>query len=177
MFTMEVDQDIQLSLVEESFAEQYEALVKANYDYLKQWLAWPEFCQSADDFKGFVKKSLHDYADGKSLSCGLIYQGKLVGNISFNSIDPKLKKVEIGYWLSADYQGKGIITRACQHLIDYAFTQLDMQKVQISAAKDNQASRAVCERLGMTLEGIITHAEKVGDRILDHAIYGIYKEG
>ena len=56
MFSMEVDHDIQLSLVEPSFTEQYEALAKANYDYLKQWLAWPEFCQSADDFKGFVKK-------------------------------------------------------------------------------------------------------------------------
>lgn len=176
MFVMEVDQDIQLSLIEASFSEHYEALAKANYDYLKQWLAWPDFCQSADDFKGFAQKSLHDYADGKSLTCGIFYKGQLVGNISFNDIDHKLKKVSMGYWLSADYQGKGIITRACQHLINYAFTQLNMQKVQISAAKDNLASRAVCERLNMTLEGTITHAEKVGDRILDHAVYGLYQQ-
>lgn len=175
MFIMEVDQDITLSLIETGFSESYEILVKANYDYLKQWLAWPYFCQSTDDFQQFVKRSLHDYADGKSLTCGLFYQEQLVGNISFNKIDHNLKKVEMGYWLSEDYQGKGIITRACQHLIQYAFTELDMQKVQICAAKDNQASRAVCERLGMTLEGTITHAEKVGDRILDHAVYGLYK--
>jgi len=175
MFAMEVDQDIKLGLVDPSFSEAYSTLVKANYDYLKQWLAWPVFCQSADDFKEFVQKSLHDYADGKSLTCGIFYQEELVGNISFNSIDHKLKKAEIGYWLSADYQGKGIITRSCQHLIQYAFTELDIQKIQISAAKDNLASRAVCERLNMTLEGTITHAEKVGDRILDHAVYGLYK--
>jgi ribosomal-protein-serine acetyltransferase len=175
MFTMEVDQDITLCLIEASFSEQYEALAKANYDHLKQWLAWPDFCQSADDFKEFAKRSLHDYADGKSLTCGLFYQGILVGNISFNKIDHNLKTVVMGYWLSADYQGKGIITRACQHLIQYAFTKLDMQKIQISAAKDNLASRAVCERLNMTLEGTITHAEKIGNRILDHAIYGLYK--
>jgi len=28
----------------------------------------------------------------------------------------------------------------------------------------------------MTLEGTITHAEKIGDRILDHAVYGLYKQ-
>ena len=176
MFAMEVDQDIKLGLVDTGFSEAYAELAKANYDYLKQWLAWPDFCQSADDFRQFAKRSLHDYADGKSLTCGIFYQENLVGNISFNDIDHKLKKVTMGYWLSADYQGKGIITRACQHLIQYAFTELDMQKIQISAAKENLASRAVCERLNMTLEGTITHAEKVGDRILDHAIYGLYRE-
>ena len=176
MFSMEVDQDIQLALIDAHFSERYETLAKANYDYLKQWLAWPDLCKSADDFKQFAKRSLHDYADGKSLTCALFYQDQLVGNISFNDIDHKLKKVTIGYWLSADHQGKGIITRACQHLIQYAFNELYMQKIQISAAKDNLASRSVCERLNMTLEGVITHAEKIDGRILDHAVYGLYKQ-
>ncbi|NRB70176.1 MAG: GNAT family N-acetyltransferase, partial [Vibrio sp.] len=49
-------------------------------------------------------------------------------------------------------------------------------KVQLSAAKDNLPSRRVAERVGMTLEGIITNEEKIGDRILDHAIYGIHRQ-
>jgi ribosomal-protein-serine acetyltransferase len=51
-----------------------------------------------------------------------------------------------------------------------------MQKVQMSVAVENTRSRAVCERLGMVLEGIITNEEKIGERILDHAIYGLYRE-
>jgi len=45
----------------------------------------------------------------------------------------------------------------------------------LGAAEDNAASRAVCECLGLKLEGIITNNEEVGDRVLDHAIYGIRK--
>jgi ribosomal-protein-serine acetyltransferase len=60
-------------------------------------------------------------------------------------------------------------------LIDIAFNEHMLEKVQLAAAKDNLASRAVAERCGMTLEGILTNREKVGDRILDHAIYGIHK--
>ncbi|POF57850.1 RimJ/RimL family protein N-acetyltransferase, partial [Vibrio vulnificus] len=43
------------------------------------------------------------------------------------------------------------------------------------AAKENTASRAVAERLGMSLEGIISRNEKVQDRVLDHAVYALRK--
>ncbi|REG84305.1 GNAT family N-acetyltransferase [Marinomonas pollencensis] len=116
---------------------------------------------------------MHDYADGKSLVCAIFYNDTLVGNISFNSIDYDLKRVDIGYWLSANYQGKGIVSKCVTKLITMAFTDLNMEKVQISAALNNQPSRQVCERLGFKLEGVITRAEKVNGRVLDHAIYGL----
>ncbi len=103
----------------------------------------------------------------------MIYKDKLVGNISFNSVSHQLKKVEMGYWLSSDYQGKGIVSRSVLKLIDVAFTDLDMEKVQISAATGNQPSRNVCERLGFVLEGTITRAENLNGRIVDHAVYGL----
>ena len=83
---------------------------------------------------------------------------------------------KIGYWLSKHHQGNGIVTRVVKHLIDFAFNELNMEKVQLSAAVENRASRrSVAERSGMTLEGVITNQEKIGERILDHAIYGIHR--
>lgn len=173
MFNFKVDDDIKLALVHESFAPKYLQLVQANYDYLERWLAWPPHMKSEDNFKTFIRNSLHDYADGKSMVCGILYHGELVGNVSYNLIDRKLKKVELGYWIALPYQGKGIMTRVCRTLIELAFQELDMEKVQISAAVGNSPSRAVCERLGLTLEGIITNAENLNGRIVDHAVYGV----
>lgn len=48
-----------------------------------------------------------------------------------------------------------------------------MEKIQISAATGNQPSRNVCERLGFVLEGIITRAENLNGRVVDHAVYGL----
>lgn len=175
MFNRTVDDEINLYLVNDAFTERYAELAKENNKYLSQWLAWPGVCTTQNDFKKFVKNSLHQYADGKSMNCAIEFRGEIVGNAGFNTINHDLKKVEIGYWIGKQYQGNGIITRVCQHLIDFAFIKFDMEKVQISAAEDNLPSRAVCERLGMKLEGIITHQEKVGDRILNHAIYGIHR--
>ena len=42
-------------------------------------------------------------------------------------------------------------------------------------ATENLASRAICERLGMKLEGIISNAENLNGRIVDHAIYGLHR--
>jgi ribosomal-protein-serine acetyltransferase len=94
----------------------------------------------------------------------MFYEDELVGNISFNTINHDLKKVEIGYWLREQFRGKGIVTRSVSKLIDMAFRELNMQKVQISAAVDNAPSRNVCKRLGFNLEGIITCAENLNGK-------------
>lgn len=176
MFTVTVDKEIQLALVQPSFASQYVQLIQDDIEYLAEWLQWPPHCQTEEDFRGFVSRSLHDYADGKSITCAMIYCGELVGSISFNTIRNDVKSVEIGYWIASKYQGKGIVSRSVSALIEMAFQQLAMEKVQISAAENNSASRAVCERLGLHLEGIISNAENLNGRIVDHAIYAMHKE-
>lgn len=169
-----VDDNITLKLVNPAFAPRYVELVTQNNAYLAKWLGWVNKCNNLEFFQKFIAKSLTDFNAGKSMTCAIEYQGDIVGNISFSQIDHSLKKVEIGYWLAEQYQGNGIITRACNRLIDYAFTELKVEKVQIAAAEHNLPSRQVCERLGMKLEGIISHREKVGERILSHAMYALY---
>lgn len=173
MFTSTVDDEIQLALVQDSFALNYATLVQTQLDYLSQWLAWPPYCQSEQAFTSFIQGALHEYAEGKSITCAILFNGVIVGNCSLNNINRSLQRADIGYWLSQDYQGKGIVTRSVQALIKIAFNDLDLEKVQLSAAVENHSSRQVAERLGMVLEGIITRNEKVGDRVLDHAIYAL----
>ena len=105
----------------------------------------------------------------------MFYKDTLVGNISFNSINHQLKRVDMGYWFSAEYQGRGIVTRSVAMLIEIAFTELNMEKVRICAATENQSSRKLCERLGFVLEGCITRAENLNGRVVDHAVYGLHR--
>lgn len=176
MFTLEVETDLELALVEPSFSKAYYNIVCEQRDYLSQWLVWPAHADSEGFFESFVKKSLNDYAEGKSLTCAMVFQGNVVGNISFNVISYELKKVEIGYWLSNEHQGKGIVTKSVSKLIAYAFSQLKMEVVQISAAIDNTQSRKVCDRLGFKLNGVITNSENLNGRIVDHAVYSINRD-
>ncbi|MCX4026567.1 GNAT family N-acetyltransferase [Endozoicomonas sp. SM1973] len=176
MFVLEVNKTIKLELVHPAIAQQLYKLVESNRAYLSEWLPWVSKAESIEDYESFIKQVLYDYAAGKKMACSILFEGKLVGVCGFNAIEPVLKRAEIGYWIASEYQGKGIVTQVCQKLIEIAFDYYNVDKVQISAAKDNIRSRAICERLGMNLEGIITNQENVKGKIVDHAIYGLHKE-
>lgn len=175
MFTRKINDDLSLALVQPSFVKDYLVLISADRQFFSRYLPWAAHMHSEDDFMGFITHSLQSYGEGKTIPCSMIYKGQLVGNISLDNINHPLKKAKMGYWLGVQYQGLGIVTTAASELIDMAFNELGLTKVEIHAATDNTASRAVPERLGFELEGIITQAENVNGRIVDHAVYGLLK--
>lgn len=180
MFPLVINKDLKLALVEPAFAKDYYAIVSRQRDYLSQWLGWVSRANDEAFFSAFINQSLHDYLAGKSLTCAMIYRDEVVGNISFNRILPALKKVEVGYWLRQDFQGKGIVSQSVSALVDYAFAPskaggLGMDVVQIATAVNNEPSQRVCKRLGFAFCGIVPHAENVDGRIVDHAIYTLKK--
>ncbi|USD64023.1 GNAT family protein [Vibrio sp. SCSIO 43136] len=175
MFSLRVDEELEIALVQPSFAKQYLSLVSEHRDALSEWLVWPEHGKDEAFFQSFITRSLHGYADGKSLTCAMVYHGKVVGSISYNSIDTSLGKVTMGYWCAPSYQGKGIVTRCVKKLIDYAFEHYQVHKVEIHVATGNLPSQAVCQRLGLEQEGVITRAENLNGRIVDHIIFAIHR--
>ncbi len=176
MFQLKIDDQLQLVVLYPALAQELFELVDQNRDYLSVWLPFPPVIKSVDDTMNFIEKSVNGFGEGNFFHLGIKEQGKLVGVTGFNKIYKSLKKVDIGYWLAERHQGKGIINRSCQAMIQYAFEALDMQKVEIRAARDNLKSREVCEKLGFTLEGIITNSANLNGKIQDFAIYGLHKE-
>ncbi|REC95614.1 GNAT family N-acetyltransferase [Kushneria indalinina] len=179
MFHHSINETLSLSLLHPHMAPELYRLVADNRAHLSPWLGWVAHTVSPADSAGFIRQSLHDYADGKRLICGLHYHQTrpvLVGTISFNEILPATGRASLGYWLGERWQGQGLMTLACQAMTRLAFEHYGLEKVQISAATGNTRSRAVCERLGATLEGVITRAESVNGVVHDHAVYGLFRD-
>jgi len=93
-------------------------------------------------------------SDRVNITCAIYYKNTFVGLVGLKDTDLINNKTEIGYWLSESFQHKGIITRSCKGLMDYAFKILGMNRVQLKAATENFKSQRVAERLGLSLEGI-----------------------
>jgi ribosomal-protein-serine acetyltransferase len=72
-----------------------------------------------------------------------------------------------------EFEGKGLVTKTCRALIDYAFNELGLNRMIISCATENQKSRAVPERLGFTQEGILRQSEWLRDHFVDMVVYGL----
>ena len=172
----QVDHELQLESLHRSLAEPLFALIDQHRADLTCWLAWPPHTQVVEDVRAFIREQVQRMALRQSMQFALRYRGEVVGLCGFNLICRPLGRADIGYWLAPSHRGQGVITRACRFLLDYAFSALGLSLVQIAAATGNQASRAVCERLGMGLHAIQTQAEQLAHGWVDHAVYRMTAE-
>lgn len=173
MFTLKVTPDIELGLLELHHAEEIFALIDKDRAYLKEWMPWLDFNTSVTDSRKNVASSAQNWAERKSMSPAIIYQGKIVGKCSFNTLDWTNKKTEIGYWLGQEFQGKGIVTACVRFLTTYAFEEFGLNRVEIHCATQNVKSRALPERLGYVHEGTVRDGYWLNDKFGDMEIYGM----
>lgn len=175
MFTHIIDNDLELRLLEMKNAEDVYQLVITDKEYLKMWLPWVENTTSVDYTKGFIKTELMRFANNNGFTSGIFYKNQFAGCIGIHEIDWNHRKTSLGYWIGKRHQGLGLITRSCKEIIRYCFEELDLNRVEIRACKENLKSRAIPERLGFQFEGTIREAEYLNNEYFDHVIYGMIK--
>lgn len=173
MFSLRISENIELGLLEPRHADKLFALVEKNREHLREWLTWVDDSKSATDTEQFIKTSLNRYASNGSFTAGILYKSELAGVIELHKIDWSNRSTSIGYWLSASFEGKGVMTDACRGLVEYAFNELHLNRVTVQCATENKKSRAIPARLGFKQEGTIRQVLWLYDRFVDLAVYGI----
>ena len=85
--------------------------------------------------------------------------------------------MEVGYWLSFPFQKKGIVSLSLQVIINHAFTNMDMNRIQIKCAVQNIPSNRIPQRLNFRFEGIERDGELLSDgNFTDLNIYSILRK-
>lgn len=173
MFQLRVNDEIEVRMFEESDAETVFALVDRNRDYLREWLIWVDRSDSPEVTRQFIRDSKRRYENKEALSAGIWLNGELVGATGVVEYQWHNRMLEIGYWLSADQQGKGIMTKVVSALIDHAFANLGMNRIEIHCATGNVRSRAIPERLGLKQDGVMREAGLLNGQFVDKVIYSM----
>lgn len=82
----------------------------------------------------------------------------------------------LGYVLSEDYWGRGIITEAAKAILNYAFTELNLTMVTVHHYPYNHRSKRVIEKCGFVYEGTLRHCVKIfNGNIYDLVCYSMTK--
>lgn len=173
MREIKVDQNIRLKEIGLEDVETIFKTIYAKREYLSEWLP---FVGETNDIS-YTQTYVQSVVDSNSneLVCVIFYDNKLVGLAGMKDTDFENKKTEIGYWLSDEYQHKGIITKSCKALIQYAFNELDMNRIQIKAATGNYKSQRVAERLGFQREAIEREGELHARGFVDLVVFSLLK--
>ena len=173
MFQREIQDGVYLRLLEERHAPLAFAAVDRDRTYLREWLPWVDLTTEVGYTANFIKISLEQFACNDGLSAGIWRGDEFIGGIGTHRIDWLNRRVEIGYWLASRFQGRGIITAACRVLIDHAFDEWKLNRVEIHCATGNEKSCAIPKRLGFVFEGVLREAQLLNGEYVDINIYGM----
>lgn len=172
-FAYVIDDSLELRLLEMRHADELFQLTDANRAYLEEFLPWVDDIGSYKDACAYIREGLQQFAANDGFQAGIWKDDALIGCINYHSIDWNNRKTELGYWIDESHSGQGIMTRCVEALLIYAFEVYMLNRVVIRAAVTNTRSRAIAERLGFTLEGILRADIRVNGEYVDHAVYGL----
>ena len=107
---------------------------------------------------------------------GIVVKGTdtIIGSVDF----PRRYEddvLEIGYTLHPDYWGRGYVPEAASALIDLAFKELNLHKIELTCFGSNVQSQRVAEKLGFTLEARIRDRKDVQGNRCDDLRYGLLR--
>ena len=106
----------------------------------------------------------------------ITYRDEAIGEIGFVS-QPDVHRfsAEIGYWLSQEHWGKGLMTKAVKKTSQYALEQCGIVRLYADVVEQNKASRKLLSNCGYQLEGVFPkHIYKNG-QFYDQYVYGLVR--
>jgi len=169
---LNVDKNIVLKQLELTDTPDIFNTIDTQREHLGPWLPFVETTKQLSDTHAFVESVVNSPKDRMEYTFTIRVNGRMAGLIGFKATDRANKKTEIGYWLSRDFLGRGIMSRSVSTLCDFAFRELDMNRIQIKCALANTPSRNIPQRLGFKLEGIERAGELLtGGVFTDLAVY------
>ena len=104
------------------------------------------------------------------------FEGTVIGSISVVEFNERSERAALGYCMGYDYWNKGIMTEAVKAVIDFLFTEVGVNRVEISHAVKNPGSGRVAQKCGLTYEGTRrAYFKSSSGEFLDISCYGILK--
>lgn len=147
------------------------AASRASHALHKPWVTAP--CNE-DAFRKYVARF-----DGK-LNHGFVvhiaHSGELVGAINLtNIVLGAFRSGYLGYFAFTGFEGRGLMQRGLQAIVQYAFRDLKLHRLEANIQPGNASSIALVRKCGFQKEGLSPAYLKIGGRWKDHERWAIVK--
>lgn len=134
----------------------YHAVVESR-DHLSPWLPWCHPGYTIADTQSWVMSSLDAWQQGTAyrfiIECRS--SGRLLGAVGIERIVKSHKIGELGYWVSQSALKQGVGKTAARLAATKAFTELDINRLDINVLPNNTPSNAVARSINAKFEGTL----------------------
>lgn len=102
------------------------------------------------------------------------HDNSLIGTINlFQVLRGSLQSAFIGYFLDEQHNGKGYMTEAVRLVVDYAFNELKLHRIEAGVMPHNIGSIRVLEKSDFHKEGFAVKNVKINGKWEDHQVLAI----
>jgi RimJ/RimL family protein N-acetyltransferase len=132
------------------------------------------FPDSRDKWKTLIENTANDVSKHY---LAIEIEGQAVGGIGVTlQQDIMRNNAELGYWLSEDYWGLGIMTKAIKKIVNLAFEKFDINRIFATPFETNIASQRILEKCGFIIEARFDKIVIKDGELLDEFVYGIRRK-
>ncbi len=149
-------------------------LVIRNLEHLRPWMPWAREAPTEEANVEYVQRTLQEWERGVGFGYWLREEatGEMVGCAGLHGRAAP-RRLEIGYWVSADRVRRGYATASARALTTAAFAMPGIEQVEIHCDVANVASAAVPKRLGYRLDRVVPVAKQAPSETGRHLVWVI----
>ncbi len=151
------------------------ALRRASKEYLTPWEPiWAKDHLSRKSFTNRVYWAQRSVASGTAIPLFLFRRSDdvLLGAITLDNVRRGPAQAgTLGYWTGQAFARNGYMREAIGAVVHYAFTRLDLSRVEAACLPENAASRGLLESSGFKYEGVAQSYLQINGRWRTHVLY------
>jgi RimJ/RimL family protein N-acetyltransferase len=102
--------------------------------------------------------------------------GELVGACDLGRVEGRARSAILGIWIGKPFWDKGFGTDAARVLCNFAFNEMNLQRIELSVLETNPRGKRAYEKVGFTEEGRLRRAVFAGGRPVDLIVMGLLAE-
>lgn len=160
---------------QEKDAQSLTGLVSRNKYFWSTYepLQRPEYYTIDAQYKK-IQESLYLMSSKREYTFGIYELGtnNLIGHIALYAIKRlPYSSAFVGYAMDEIYVGKGIVTEAVELVVQFAFEQIGLHRVEAYVSTENIASIRVLEKSGFQQEGLLRKLLYINGQWVDHYMY------
>jgi [ribosomal protein S5]-alanine N-acetyltransferase len=129
--------------------------------------------------EAFIKSLRADNLSGRRCYWLIVEKesGQAVGTLGFNFLfNPEFRAADFGYGLASFRWNRSIFRAAAQLVIEFGFTVLQLERIQVMTRADNLRSIRGVERLGFCREATLRKYCRIAGERKDCAVFGLLRE-
>jgi len=160
--------------------QKWSQLRRVNMSYLKPWEpTWNihelERSYFLKRVRFFEKLSINDEAYSF-----LIFEKpklKLIGEININNVQRGVvQSCSVGYWISEDKMGLGLMSEAISLIKKFTFDELELHRIEAACLQKNQRSLNTLKKNNFNIEGVAKKYLKINGKWQDHILLSCINE-